>query len=505
MGDQKGPRRDRGPAPWVARWGVCLGPALLSLGLGLWGLTRHDSMWRDESVTYQMAHRDAGDIWRTAGHIDAVHGAYYGLMRLVFSGWEGGLVALRLPSVLATAVAAGLVALLATRMCGPRAGLLAGAAFALTPLVRFYAQEGRSYAIVCACVVAATYAYVRAVQGGGARWWVAYGGLLVGAVVLHEFAVLVLMAHGVSLWLGGVGYARVAWGRCVAGVLLVVAPLAVLSARQSGAQLVWLGRPSGAEWAVHVGACGAGVLLFRLAGGRRREFSAVAVALPLLAVPGGLLLVVSLVKPYYVDRYVLYGWVGLALLIGAGADRLIGAVPAVRRDAARDLAALAVVAAIGAVPWLGSPPARSPESRLDDVVAISRAVREVARPGDAVLYLPARRREWAMSYPRQYGALRDVALARTPVASGTLQGEEASAARIRRALEREPRVVALMDPAGQPLDAVDREAVKRSVLRDRFQRCRVLAVHGARVALYARPGHCPPHRSGTLPRDPHLP
>ncbi|MGY0486810.1 glycosyltransferase family 39 protein [Streptomyces sp. WG-D5] len=477
----EGPGRFRRTAPALA----ALAPALLSLALGLWGLTRDGSMWRDESVTYQMAHRDAAGIWRTIGRIDAVHGAYYGLMRLVFSAWEGGLVALRLPSVLATAVAAALLALLAARLSGPRAGLLAGTAFALTPIVQFYAQEGRSYALVCACVVAATYAFVRAVRGGGARWWSAYAGLLVVAVLLHEFAVLALVAHGVSLWLADASYARAAWGRCVVVVLLVVLPLAVVSARQSAAQLGWLGRPGIVQWAVFAGGCLAGALLFRLAGGQRGEFSLAVVALPLHVVPSAVLLTVSLVKPYFVDRYVLYGWAGLALLFGAWAGRVAGAA------VARGAAALTVLAVLACGAWVGPAPVRSPESRLDDVVAVARAVRAVARPGDAVLYLPARRREWAMSFPRQYGELRDIALARTPAASGTLQGEEASADRIRRALERETRVIALLDPAGQPLDTDHREAVKRAVLRKSFHRCHVTPVHGARITLYTRPTHCP--------------
>ena len=70
---------------------------------GLWGIERQDSMWRDESVTYQVAHRPLGELWGLLGHIDAVHGLYYLLMHTVFALWDGGLVALRLPSVLATA------------------------------------------------------------------------------------------------------------------------------------------------------------------------------------------------------------------------------------------------------------------------------------------------------------------------------------------------------------------------------------------------------------------
>ncbi|MYR58532.1 hypothetical protein GTY54_20600, partial [Streptomyces sp. SID625] len=67
-------------------------PAALALALGLWGIGRRDSMWRDESVTHQVAHRSLGDLGRLLGHIDAVHGLYYLLMHAVFALWDGGLL-----------------------------------------------------------------------------------------------------------------------------------------------------------------------------------------------------------------------------------------------------------------------------------------------------------------------------------------------------------------------------------------------------------------------------
>ncbi|MFB9461749.1 hypothetical protein [Streptomyces cinereospinus] len=39
-------------------------------------------------------------------------------------------------------------------------------------------------------------------------------------------------------------------------------------------------------------------------------------ALPLLLLPGGLLMTVPLLKPWYVERYVLHSVAGLARLIG---------------------------------------------------------------------------------------------------------------------------------------------------------------------------------------------
>lgn len=139
---------------------------------------------------------------------------------------------------------------------------------------------------------------------------------------------------------------------------------------------------------------------------------------------------------------------------------------------------------------------RSPESRKDDVLAVARAVARSARPGDGVLFLPARRREWLLASPSVYGRLHDLALAESPVDSGTLQGTELPAATIRRHIGTARRIVVLADPPGAPLDPLPRETVKRQELRRHFAVCERVRVHGAQMIVYARPGHCA-RRPGT--------
>lgn len=62
----------RGPGRGVAAVPLVLAPA--ALVLGLWGLGRQGTMWRDEAVTYEMAHRGLTALWQTLPHFDAVHG-----------------------------------------------------------------------------------------------------------------------------------------------------------------------------------------------------------------------------------------------------------------------------------------------------------------------------------------------------------------------------------------------------------------------------------------------
>ncbi len=443
----------------IAPWRLL--PPLLAVLLGLWGLERGASMWRDESVTWQVAHRPLGRIVELLDRVDAVHGLYYLLMHGVFEAWDGGLWALRLPSVAATALAAAGVAAIAHRLVGERAALLAGCAYAVLPPVQMYAQEGRSYALVAAAVVWATYLMLR-------ERWAAYALVLLLGCWLHEFAALALLAHAFTAWRSR------GWRWSAAAVAALLLPLAVVSARQAEQQLGWLGRPSWQDWAAYAVVGAAALLLARGAPG-----DLVRVALPLVLLPPGLLMVVSLFNPWYVDRYVLYALAGLALLAGARLATARGWWPWL-------LAGVLLVAFGFWSVWL-----RTPESRKDDALAVAAAVRERARPGDAVVFMPARRREWLLSSPEVYGELRDVALDRTPAASRSLQGTELPPERIREALLASPRVIALLDPAGQPLDPYPREVVKREELAARFDLCSTTGVRGARVAVYARPGTCP--------------
>ncbi|MEU2450286.1 glycosyltransferase family 39 protein [Streptomyces sp. NPDC012765] len=443
----------------IAPWRLL--PPLLAVLLGLWGLERGGSMWRDESVTWQVAHRPLGRILELLDRVDAVHGLYYLFMHGVFEAWDGGLWALRLPSVAATALAAAGVAAIAHRLVGERAALLAGCAYAVLPPVQMYAQEGRSYAVVAAAVVWATYLMLR-------ERWAAYAVVLLLGCWLHEFAALALLAHAFTAWRSR------GWRWSAAAVVALLLPLAVVSARQAEQQLGWLGRPSWQDWAAYAVVGAAALLLARGAPG-----DLVRVALPLVLLPPGLLMVISLFHPWYVDRYVLYALAGLALLAGARLATARGWWPWL-------LAGVLLVAFGFWSVWL-----RTPESRKDDALAVAAAVRERARPGDAVVFMPARRREWLLSSPEVYGELRDVALDRTPAASHSLQGTELPPERIREALLASPRVIALLDPAGQPLDPYPQEVVKREELAARFDLCSTTGVRGARVAVYARPGTCP--------------
>ncbi|MEU6200440.1 glycosyltransferase family 39 protein [Streptomyces sp. NPDC047061] len=489
------PARPR-PSPGPARVVVVIAPLSLSLALGLWGIRRQNTMWGDEAVTFQLAHRDLSQIWHTARHVDLVHALYYAVMHEIFGLFGGGLLALRLPSVLAMSVAASGVGLLGLRLAGPRAGLPAGLVFALLPQVQKYAQEGRSYAMVCALVTWATYALVAGVSHR-TRWrWAVYGSTMLLACLLHEFAVLALVAHGVTLVVSRVPRSVLrAWSVAAAGVVAGLSPLAIRSAGQSE-QVSWISGPVRLPY--FLVAAVVGVLCARAPLGTRRPVRLSALAVPILVLPGLLLLIASLAKPLFVDRYVLYGNIGIALLLGAWLDHS----HRLRRSSRTAwIAAVVVLAAL--VP--SSLALRTPQSRSNDVTAIAAAVRREGRSGDGLLYLSGQYRAWTAANPEDTRSLTDLALAQDPVSSNTLAGVELPAQEIAARMLEFDRIVAVRAPAGAHVPTDPREEAKTSTLRRHFRAYRTTHVNGARVTVYVRDGRfreaCP-GGSGCRSRDP---
>ncbi|WP_427917252.1 glycosyltransferase family 39 protein [Streptomyces sp. cg40] len=467
-------RRQR-PSP--AKAVVVIAPFLLTIALGLWGIRRENTMWGDESITYQLAHRDLSQIWLTAQHVDLVHALYYAVMHEIFGLFGGGLLTLRLPSVLAMAVAASGVGLLALRLAGPRAGMLAGLVFPLLPQVQKYAQEGRSYAMVCALVTWATYVLVAGVSHR-ARWrWAVYGATMLLACLLHEFAVLALVAHGVTLVASRVpGPVLRAWSAAATGVVAGLLPLAIRSAGQSG-QVAWIGGPVRLRYFLIVAVVG--VACARAPLGVRGPVRLSALAVPILVLPGLLLLITSLVKPLFVDRYVLYSNIGIALLLGAWMDYFH------RRQRSPRTAWIAAIAVLAAL----VPPSlslRTPQSRSNDATAVGAAVREEGRPGDGLLYFSGQYRAWTAAAPEDTRFLTDLALAQDPVSSNTLAGVELPARDIAARMLEFDRIVAVRNPVGAHQPADPREEAKASTLRRHFREYGTTRVSGARVTVYVR-------------------
>lgn len=450
---------------------VIVVPAVLALAVGLWDLGGPPP-WRDEAATASAAGRTLPQLAHLLQSVDAVHGLYYALMHVV-AGLSGtGEVALRLPSVVAGALAAAGTGAIGRALGVPRAGLYGGALLALMPIFSRYVQEARPYALTVAAAVGVTLLLLRLMRSPTSGVLAVYAAALTVLAYLNLFAFLLAGAHGLALILSRGPLLR--WACAVTPALAAVAPLAWLGSRQS-AQVGWIPRPEAADvgrLAIQMsgdlgGATGPGVapltwalVLFGLvyaavagvrraraarglpataagrgetiAGGRSgRPWAAgsggtpsagaasfgqaalVRLTLPWLLVPALVLLAASwAVHPVYVFRYVFCCVPAAALLAGAG----LAALPP-------GLGAAVLTAWLGlSVP--GHFATRGPDGRQDDPRPIMALLAAEAKPGDGVLFVPAKVRKYETVYPSVLGRLRDVALARSPERDGSFPGRE---------------------------------------------------------------------------------
>ena len=441
-------------SPWMSyavRYGPVVVPAVAVAVAGVSGLARSDSMGNDEVATRWAALLSLRELAHLVRHVDAVHGLYYLLMHVwVLVGSSPS--ALRVPSIIAMAVAAGLAAVIGRKLTGSGwAGLLAGLIMALTPSISYYAQTARSYAMVLAAVLAATLALLHALDAEKSadrrlanRWWIGYGALVALSGYLNEMALLVLAAHATTVFFGRFDREILKrWALAAACGVAVVLPLLALSVRQHAA-VSWIGRPDlaslrtlfrdyfgpGTAASVILLACAVVAVLpppgewrrpTRLSG----QATLLSVAVPLLLVPAALLLLESVIAPpLYVDRYVLYGEAGAALLAGAGAYRLGQWLAGGRPRYLTWMPGVAVCVLALVLQLAPQHFIRTPQSRQFDFGGPSRYVAARAQHGDGVLYSDTLFRKAELGYPADFQNVIDFGAARTPLQAGNFRGTD---------------------------------------------------------------------------------
>jgi mannosyltransferase len=228
----------------AARYAPAAAAAAAMAVAGVWGLARDSAMGNDEVVSRWAALLSLRQLAHLLRHVDAVHGLYY----LLLHGWMAvgtSPEVMRIPSVIAMAAAAGMLAVIGRRLTGSGwAGLFASLIMALTPSITYYAQTARSYALVLACVLGETLALLAALKAehdGGmrpqvTRRWLVYAALVTLGGYLNEMSLLVLAAHAITVLLARYGRRAVAhWAIASAAGAILVVPLIDFSSGQQAA------------------------------------------------------------------------------------------------------------------------------------------------------------------------------------------------------------------------------------------------------------------------------
>jgi mannosyltransferase len=449
--------RARARPDWLALLPAAVTAMVLSIGIAA------PSYWRDEAATVAAVHRPLGSMLRMLGSVDAVHGLYYLIIWPIAQLCGTGEQTLRLPSLVAMAVAAGFVTATGRRLVSPAVGVTAGLIFAAAPTVTEYGQMARSYAPVTMVAAIASYALVRALETDTSRVrWAWYAVSLVVLGALNVFALLIIPAHAITMDLSyrgqqAAGLRRAAfrrWFLAAATGIGVNGPLILLSAGQR-TQIDWLPAPKvsdvgniadllGPPWmtaaigAVLLTAGAMAVWRRRRAlsqdgrpgpgrpGGTGLEPPAASarctvpvLCWPWLVVPPVLLLLESFLSPVYTQRYIIFCVPAAALIVAVALAELARLPGRGRLGLASSVAAFLLIATLGIGTQIQY---RQPWGHVDDIREADLIIAATARPGDGVLYALPSFLPISAAYPDGLGRLPNIQVGEAAIPSGTLAG-----------------------------------------------------------------------------------
>ncbi len=318
-----------------ARLAVISGITLLSAILRLLYLGKK-SFWLDEVVSVSIARLDPAGFRNVVMSWELNEGLYYTLLR----GWlhlVQGEFAIRLLSVLPAVAAVPFVYLLGRRLFCEKVGAIASLLLAVNAFDVRYAQEARGYSLFAFLVVLATWFFVRCLDAPQKR--ANWAGLVIALVLgmyAHFFAGLMLPV----LWLAAVLRKQdFPWRRFLisSGIIAFLAiPALLFVAMKNRGQVSWvkptrwsdlydlLNLLSGRGGLVLVLLCAAALVLalvkmFRSpAKANRQAIWNEALVWMWLILPVAMTVIISVLKPMFVTRYLLFCLPAFVLLVAAG-------------------------------------------------------------------------------------------------------------------------------------------------------------------------------------------
>lgn len=342
------------------------------------------SLWIDESFTALVVGGPLSGLW------EQLHAFHYGIVMAWGSLAGTSEWALRFPSVVGAMLASGLLVVLAHRLFDRRVALASGLLLATSPFLVHWSQQARSYTMLLAVSVLAMLLLVRALDDGSRAAWAAYGLAFSAVIVLHPVSGLALVVpHAVFVLQRR---DRLSPHALIAPNLVVAlgipwAGIVGLWTRSDKGGVSWIEFPSAVSVAESFrevsGAAGLGLALalVGLWALRRAGRTDLAVWLGTWAfAPFAVTLVASIVKPMFLDRYLIVAAPAFALL-GGFAVWFVG-------SRLRTALVLALVVATGAGLLYWYSQGRDGNWRGEDWRAASEAVLDRRAGGEPVLVVP---------------------------------------------------------------------------------------------------------------------
>lgn len=194
---------------WVQRRPWIVVAALLAAGLVV-RLLLVRGIWVDEAISIDQAQMSLPGMLQDLRENDVHPPLYFVVLWLSSRAFGYGELAVHIPSIAAGIALVPAMFLAGREVFDRRTGLVAAGLAAFAPLVVWYSQEARGYALLMLLAVVAVWAQAMVLRDGRARYWAAYGAATI-ALVYAEYWSIVLIA------VQQVAFAAVAWHRARRG------------------------------------------------------------------------------------------------------------------------------------------------------------------------------------------------------------------------------------------------------------------------------------------------
>ncbi|MEA2146483.1 MAG: mannosyltransferase, partial [Solirubrobacteraceae bacterium] len=205
-GSSTSPRSARergGAAPVRLRRMLSGGPllgAIVAFGVLLrFSTLSTQSLWADEGFTAQIAGGSLGSAVAQVPHTESTPPLYYVLAWIWAHVFGSSAFALRSLSALFGSLTVAAVFWAGRPLVGRRVALGAAALTAVSPIMVWYSQEARAYALMVLLCVLALGFFLRALAQERRAWLLGWGACSAAALATHYFAVFPLAAE--AAWL----------------------------------------------------------------------------------------------------------------------------------------------------------------------------------------------------------------------------------------------------------------------------------------------------------------
>jgi mannosyltransferase len=182
-----------------ASWGWAVGLLALLAAVLRFGTLDRQSFWSDEAITVVLVRMDVLEMLRTTAETEATPPVYY----VLAWGWTrifgDGEIGLRSLSALAGTATVPVAYAAGSNFFGRRAAVAAAALVAVSPILVWYSQEGRAYALAVLLCAASFASFGRVLRGPSAPALAVWTATSLLALGTHYFAVFVVATE--ALWL----------------------------------------------------------------------------------------------------------------------------------------------------------------------------------------------------------------------------------------------------------------------------------------------------------------